>query len=360
MHPILALPSEILSEIFVQCLPPYPICPPLLGDSSPTTLAQVCRSWRETAHATPELWRGIALFTSAGLRRCSELQVATAEVWIKRSGALPLCVILGSTTHGEPEARGVSLLLEHRSRWQYAALRCHVSEWIPGRAPECEMPFLRQLDLMYSDQPREPIEDLGTLDAPHLTTVLLDCDLVLNESSTVLAGLLVWIQLTRVFLCNIDFDSAVGVLHHATNLVACRLEVERWSPPHGGPNLQPGTVFVFPRLETLIITAVLSNYDHLDELLLAIRAPNLRRLHLDHDMLAHRDGEDSLQLAPDSLGCALERLLLSITNIRGPLEFIRNSIPRVGMIEMNSTEDLSSDVWGHWDLGRLWQGNDTV
>ncbi|KAJ7649376.1 hypothetical protein DFH06DRAFT_901717, partial [Mycena polygramma] len=56
VYPVLTLPPEILSGIFVECLPthehrarPFPVTPPL-------SLAQVCRHWRSIALLTSELW----------------------------------------------------------------------------------------------------------------------------------------------------------------------------------------------------------------------------------------------------------------------------------------------------------------
>ncbi|KAJ7641164.1 hypothetical protein FB45DRAFT_712335, partial [Roridomyces roridus] len=57
--PVLTLPNEITSEIFVHFLPPYPVCPPMTGLDSPTSLTHICRQWREIALATPKLWRAI-------------------------------------------------------------------------------------------------------------------------------------------------------------------------------------------------------------------------------------------------------------------------------------------------------------
>ncbi|KAJ6483087.1 hypothetical protein C8R45DRAFT_787134, partial [Mycena sanguinolenta] len=55
-YPVLTLPNEMVSEIFIHCMPPYPQCPPLSGALSPTSLAHICRKWRAVALATPELW----------------------------------------------------------------------------------------------------------------------------------------------------------------------------------------------------------------------------------------------------------------------------------------------------------------
>ncbi|KAJ7834594.1 hypothetical protein B0H13DRAFT_1467448, partial [Mycena leptocephala] len=55
-YPVLTLPNEIVSEIFIHFLPIYPFCPPLTGILSPNLLTQICRRWREIALATPGLW----------------------------------------------------------------------------------------------------------------------------------------------------------------------------------------------------------------------------------------------------------------------------------------------------------------
>ncbi|KAJ7641206.1 hypothetical protein FB45DRAFT_1053774 [Roridomyces roridus] len=59
-YPVLTLPNEITSEIFVVFLPPYPDCPPLRGLYSPTTLTHICSRWREIALAT-ERWQHVRL-----------------------------------------------------------------------------------------------------------------------------------------------------------------------------------------------------------------------------------------------------------------------------------------------------------
>ncbi|KAJ7720010.1 hypothetical protein B0H16DRAFT_1739040 [Mycena metata] len=59
-YPVLTLPNELVSEIFLHFLPEYPRCPPLWGRLSPMTLTQICRQWREIAISTPRLWRAIS------------------------------------------------------------------------------------------------------------------------------------------------------------------------------------------------------------------------------------------------------------------------------------------------------------
>ncbi|TFK53430.1 hypothetical protein OE88DRAFT_1249439 [Heliocybe sulcata] len=90
------LPIELLSYIFVQCLPnvefmlPGRACLPLL-------LSHVCRGWRETAISTPSLWTSLRIEvrvrTSANdweeTFDNESSQRALMRIWLDRSGALP-------------------------------------------------------------------------------------------------------------------------------------------------------------------------------------------------------------------------------------------------------------------------------
>ncbi|KAF8192680.1 hypothetical protein K438DRAFT_854773 [Mycena galopus ATCC 62051] len=60
-YPVLTLPNEIVSEIFLHFLPDFPKRPPPIGLLSPYLLCQICRHWRRIAFATPALWSAISL-----------------------------------------------------------------------------------------------------------------------------------------------------------------------------------------------------------------------------------------------------------------------------------------------------------
>ncbi|KAJ7146177.1 hypothetical protein C8R44DRAFT_599326, partial [Mycena epipterygia] len=53
-YPVLKLPPEITSGIFVHCLPTLPSDPRLL--EAPLLLLGICKGWREIALQTPALW----------------------------------------------------------------------------------------------------------------------------------------------------------------------------------------------------------------------------------------------------------------------------------------------------------------
>ncbi|KAJ7742565.1 hypothetical protein B0H16DRAFT_1247778, partial [Mycena metata] len=65
-YPVLTLPPEVMSEIFVHFLPVYPKRAPQKGLLSPSTLGQICCLWREIAFSTPQLWRTVKIFLRPG------------------------------------------------------------------------------------------------------------------------------------------------------------------------------------------------------------------------------------------------------------------------------------------------------
>ncbi|KAJ6458625.1 hypothetical protein C8R47DRAFT_995027, partial [Mycena vitilis] len=54
VYPVLTLPLEITSEIFIYCLPDK-IARVMLNEA-PFVLLKICRQWREIALSTPKLW----------------------------------------------------------------------------------------------------------------------------------------------------------------------------------------------------------------------------------------------------------------------------------------------------------------
>ncbi|KAJ7244348.1 hypothetical protein C8J57DRAFT_1015246, partial [Mycena rebaudengoi] len=55
-YPVLTLPLEVVSKIFLQFVPVYPDVAPAIGFLSPARLGQICRQWRGIAFSTPSLW----------------------------------------------------------------------------------------------------------------------------------------------------------------------------------------------------------------------------------------------------------------------------------------------------------------
>ncbi|KAJ7262361.1 hypothetical protein C8J57DRAFT_1183852 [Mycena rebaudengoi] len=118
-YPILTLPTEITSEIFVHFLPPYPERPPAIGLSSPHILGQICRTWREIALSTPRLWRAIELSLST---KYLAMALDLLRTWVSRSKNCPLSIFLSSYS-GMVIVDFIQAIIPHSERWEYIDLK---------------------------------------------------------------------------------------------------------------------------------------------------------------------------------------------------------------------------------------------
>ncbi|KAG1726097.1 hypothetical protein EDB19DRAFT_235389 [Suillus lakei] len=80
------LPTEVLSQIFVYCLPNYHYLS--ASHLAPMLLTRICRRWREVAVGTPSLW--CRLHVSEDAQRAA----LCYDTWLKRSRGCPLSLKL--------------------------------------------------------------------------------------------------------------------------------------------------------------------------------------------------------------------------------------------------------------------------
>lgn len=80
------LPSELLGEIFLRCLPPKPHIEPD-AINAPLLLLAVCRRWRKVALGTPRLWCSLLVRSSHRIQRQG---VFFYHHWLSRARACPL------------------------------------------------------------------------------------------------------------------------------------------------------------------------------------------------------------------------------------------------------------------------------
>ncbi|KAJ7356454.1 hypothetical protein DFH08DRAFT_459191 [Mycena albidolilacea] len=208
-YPVLTLPNEITTEIFIHFLPNYPSWPPLTGPDSPTLLAQICREWRGIALVTPALWRAISL---SDPRIPFEHQVHLCNLWLSRSRCSPLSLELcGLTIDPLRTTELVSALVSHRPRWE----RLVVYDFSLSRllAMDGPMPLLRTLEL-YTDDRHNGV---SFLEAPLLRTV------VLWDAATETVAL-PWAQLTSLTLSHVSPQYCAPILRQTSNLVHCVLD----------------------------------------------------------------------------------------------------------------------------------------
>ncbi|KAJ7612331.1 hypothetical protein DFH06DRAFT_152013 [Mycena polygramma] len=142
-YPVLTLPNEITSEVFIHCLPVYPKCPAPIGILSPHLLCQICRKWRDIALTTPALWRAVSLTLRAPDRL--EQAVCLLESSLARSGSRLLSIELkdNSTVDMSQFCR---IIADYRARCEHLALSINKPfALLPTSHPS--LPFLRTLKL---------------------------------------------------------------------------------------------------------------------------------------------------------------------------------------------------------------------
>ncbi|KAJ6450663.1 hypothetical protein C8R45DRAFT_1127673 [Mycena sanguinolenta] len=95
-YPILSLPPEITSRIFVECLLPDDGLSPLTA-RAPLLLMRVCRQWKDVALSTCQLWSSLRinpLETGSGEVMVPARTLFLLETWFSRAGACPLSLII--------------------------------------------------------------------------------------------------------------------------------------------------------------------------------------------------------------------------------------------------------------------------
>ncbi|KAE9387684.1 hypothetical protein BT96DRAFT_1025784 [Gymnopus androsaceus JB14] len=98
------LPIEILTEVFLHCVPTNYDTPPVcLAREAPLVLTSICREWRLVALNTPRLWCfprfRLPQPTSMAAEGSARQQIGI-ELWLKRSGSLPLSLSLCPSRFG--------------------------------------------------------------------------------------------------------------------------------------------------------------------------------------------------------------------------------------------------------------------
>ncbi|KIJ41246.1 hypothetical protein M422DRAFT_255752 [Sphaerobolus stellatus SS14] len=110
---IYKLPSEILGQIFVECLPSRPIG--ISYGSAPLQLLHVCPLWKDVALKNPALWTTLDFTYPFRLDG-----PATFRTWLNNSGTLPLAFIYETNDFSgsdQQELELMRLLLSHIGRF---------------------------------------------------------------------------------------------------------------------------------------------------------------------------------------------------------------------------------------------------
>ncbi|KAJ7245424.1 hypothetical protein C8J57DRAFT_1524157 [Mycena rebaudengoi] len=320
-YPVLTLPLEVVSKNFLQFVPVYPDVAPAIGFLSPARLGQICRQWRAIAFSTPSLWRAIELTFN---NIADGKQLSVLESWLVRSKSCPLSVTVYPQLHDDAEYLNpqtpimlsalLNILSGASKRIQYLQFsliwRDHLETF------EADMPLLRRVTTGRVAKQGSPTQRLVLMNAPRLQHIVLSRDF---DSTKIIFP---WIQLTTLVVESASESFCWEVLHHATNLVLCRLGL--FSRLEAAP---PGQM-VLPRLESfrLVRSPWVAGRHHLFLLNLLI-LPSLKTLMIEESLFADEDPRTSIATLILRSRCTLDEL--RVTRCQRSARFYRDSFPSV-------------------------------
>ncbi|KAJ7134024.1 hypothetical protein C8R43DRAFT_1022215 [Mycena crocata] len=285
-YPVLTLPNEITSEIFINFLPPYPVRPPIIGPLSPSFLCRICRRWRDVALATPWLWSSMQLDLDENALHQQQLSVL--ETWLKRSGSCSLSISL-RREDDVPEISTSAFLdavVHHAARWESMELILPYTEL---RSIRGYMPALRALSF-------GPTNTSGGEESLYLAAPFVVFDHAPNLESVELyvsfnplAIHLPWASITTL-VASLYAEETVGILRDALALVRCTITLYPSADPATFTMLPP-----LPHLKSLILEEPVDYWGlgtrNIINLLSALTLPALQTLEMDETVLGCPDIE---------------------------------------------------------------------
>ncbi|KAF7326628.1 F-box domain-containing protein [Mycena venus] len=229
-------PPEVLSEIFIQCLPTYSAAP--AAARAPMLLTTICKDWREIALSTPHLWSTFILSVDLVKTKDGCSLIRLFDTWLARGGTCPLTMVINGVSSGlraehSLPASFISALSRSSSRWHDVNLMLPLADFYRLQANE-GLPQLRRLSIKATantaplEESESPFPPLNLFShAPLLEDVSLEYGFILSNVTLPLH------QLTYF-----DSRASTTVIAHylevfrkALGLIEIRLDVhnvERW------------------------------------------------------------------------------------------------------------------------------------
>ncbi|KAJ7199804.1 hypothetical protein GGX14DRAFT_661195 [Mycena pura] len=319
-YPVSNVPNEIVAEIFIHFLPPYPLRPPFRGPLSPNVLTRICRKWREIALACPTLWRAISI-PFAYNDSAQVLEMLQSDQWLSKSGCSPLSIEINGIFSPSPEL----LAITHRARWEYLKIRhaCYPPSLGTLQGP---MPLLRHLELFGHWGGSLITGD----EAPLLRTV------VIRDESDLTNMVMPWVQLTSLTVELVFIYECAPILQQASNLISCVLGIIGESPANDElPDIR------LPFLETLLVSN--PHRESITGFVDALVLPRLRTLQMSEQFLGKKPIEALASFISRS-GCTLQ--FLRITNEDpqvSDLRRYRSAFPSIKKIVLKKEKPLKDD-----------------
>ncbi|KZT22385.1 hypothetical protein NEOLEDRAFT_658220 [Neolentinus lepideus HHB14362 ss-1] len=267
------IPPELLSQIFVHCLPPDDHYPS--SRTPPLTISQVCCAWRAIALRTPRLWSTVGFILSEVSR--DEIWTSLMKLWLARAGACPLG--LTYTCPGIDARECTKYLVQNLSRCR--RLELHLSTVVlTTDIPSVDLPLLDSL-IIYANYPHHYWDQ--DIDAFNLSPMLRSFSLVWDNKTQRSSGsrypivhfVLPYSRLTELELTGLYYVASIlKVLENCETLETCTIKDCETHPLLEDLESLPDVCL--PSLHTFDLGAV----DSTIILLRMLTLPSLRHLHV--------------------------------------------------------------------------------
>jgi hypothetical protein len=250
---LVELPTEILQEVFLWCLPSpsndsehavFMRRETLAGpEHAPMLLCRICKEWRNVALSSPNLWTTLSVIVRLGVAVPAPNLVS---MWLSRTGVLPLNISLYQQNESNANCIAAGCILDifqqRAPQWGNVRLELfgpHSTRLGIGGVRVGN--FLRDFRLYIANNfSEETEEDLFRVfsSVPHLHSLHVSRipRLDLSGYSSIPIP---WMQLTHLSL---DYVPAVGaalrILDKCPNLESCSMKIDTprgslpYSPPH--------------------------------------------------------------------------------------------------------------------------------
>ncbi|KAJ7619842.1 hypothetical protein DFH06DRAFT_1341925 [Mycena polygramma] len=299
-YPVLTLPPEIVSRIFVACLPDHGRVRPF-PRSAPLLLAQICHLWREIALSSCELWCSVDLAISRDCDGAGYTQLL--ETWFGRAKGRPLSLTIRSDHGGDLPTPFIPLIVSAAERLSTLEVQTSYGDFQLLRQSCAAFPRLRRL-------------------AVHQTTTpFIDHPLSIFKASLSLSDLYL-AKSAESFSQHHPLLTSIELHYHPTLAMLSELfhdyprllQLKIHGSPRGTPPPTPSSHITTPRLQCLSLLEP----DDLDNFTL----PGLRRLEVSRE-----DHYSSLLAFLTRSSCALEHLHLHFDGRASPLAACFRALP---------------------------------
>ncbi|KAF7294275.1 F-box domain-containing protein [Mycena chlorophos] len=294
--PVLALPPEIVSEIFLYSFEPGPFLA-LDSKAAPMMLLYVCKTWNRIALGTPALWSNVLCRLASG-----EKALRALAVLAERSGSTPLsvCIVSDAENPVRYDIHTFSVLFcQHSHRIRSLDMRVSSADLRVIDSYKPQLPALRELG-SYAAEHTSRISMFR--DAPNLSVVRFDHRHLDHIPFR-------WHNITALHAATSGLNMLLHAWQKMPNLAVCSYEPEKEDMTEEDIERGNAPVVVHKTIRALHAADFLC-YDEPTTLLYYCRLPALETLVLNNVL--------DLDIVPflDDSAPPLRRLILSAKKSR--------------------------------------------